>query len=67
MQVPSARRLNSTAAQQRRGGFGGLAQDDNLVYFSQFCRFLCRTASYSFLPALSFLNELGGRQEGDLI
>jgi hypothetical protein len=57
MQVPSARRLNSTAAQQRRGEFGWLAQDDNPVYFSKFCRFLCRTASYSSLLALSFLNE----------
>jgi hypothetical protein len=41
MQVPSAllmpdssaRRLNSIAAQQRRGEFGWLAQDDSLLCF----------------------------------
>jgi hypothetical protein len=32
---PSARRLNSFAAQRRRGEFGWLAQDDNLLYFSK--------------------------------
>jgi hypothetical protein len=32
---PSARRLNSFAAQQRRGEFCWLAQDDNLLYFSK--------------------------------
>jgi hypothetical protein len=32
---PSARRLNSFAAQRRRGEFGWLAQDDNLLGFSQ--------------------------------
>jgi hypothetical protein len=32
---PSARRLNSFAAQRRRGEFGWLAQDDNLFCFIQ--------------------------------
>jgi hypothetical protein len=48
MQVPSAlprpgssaRRLNSIAAQQRRGEFGWLAQDDNLPCFSELSWFL---------------------------
>jgi hypothetical protein len=43
MQVPSAllrpgssaRRLNSNAAQQRRGEFGRLAQDDSLLDFGK--------------------------------
>jgi hypothetical protein len=48
MQVPSAllrpgsstRRLNSFAAQQRRGEFGWLAQDDTLLCFSELSWFL---------------------------
>jgi hypothetical protein len=36
---PSARRLNSIAAQPRRGEFGWLAQDDNLLYFSKLSEF----------------------------
>jgi hypothetical protein len=34
---PSARRLNSFAAQQRRGEFSWLAQDDILLCLSKFC------------------------------
>jgi hypothetical protein len=37
---PSARRLNLFAAQQRRGEFGWLAQDDILLYFGKLSRFL---------------------------
>jgi hypothetical protein len=38
-QGSSARRLNSIAAQPRRGEFGWLAQDDNLLYFSKLSEF----------------------------
>jgi hypothetical protein len=35
IQVPSARRPNLFAAQQRRGEFGWLAQDDKVLCFSE--------------------------------
>jgi hypothetical protein len=37
---PSARRLNSFAAQQRRGEFCWLSQDDNVLCFSELSWFL---------------------------
>jgi hypothetical protein len=37
---PSARRLNSFAAQQQRGEFGWLAQDDSVLFFSKLSWFL---------------------------